>query len=157
MTQVTAPEIRRTGEALAHAARELVRVWRAARQETRPTAFPGLADGVVESLVAAVGEALVVGRAPEEVWSRVEGVVRLDHSEDGQADEELFAEGRLLTEVLASACEALDTGPAVADEVARAAERAAQGLLDLRDGPRPHGVVVVWQLSPLRPRVDPRR
>lgn len=157
MTQVIAPETRRTGEAIAHAARELVRVWRAARLETRPTAFPGLADGVVESLVAAVGEALVVGRAPGEVWSRVEGVVRLDRATDGQAEDELLAEGRLLAEVLASACEALDTGPAVADEVARAAEGAAQGLLELRDGLRPHGVVVVWQLSALRPRVDPRR
>ncbi len=142
---------RRAGEALATASAELTRIWRAARHEARPDVFPGLSDGVVERFVAGLGEALVLGRASEEVWARAEGVVRLDPAASARAEDELRAEWRLVGEVIASACDALDAGPDVTDFAARAVEAARHGVEGIREG-GPPAIVRVTSLAPFRPR-----
>jgi hypothetical protein len=144
-------EARRAGEAIATAAAQLTSIWRAARSEARPDVFPGLSDAVVERFVAGLGEALVLRREPEEVWARAEGVLRLDLPAAGHADDELRAEWRLVGEVIAAACDALDAGPGVADFAARAVEAARHGIEAVRERVPP-GVVVVVVLSSLRPR-----
>lgn len=139
---------RAAGEALATASGELTRIWRAARAEARLEVSPGLSDGIVERFVAGLGEALVMGRAPEEVWERAEGVVRLDRAAEGRAEDELQAEWRLLGEVIAAACDALEAAPDVTDVAARAVEAARRGLDAIRER-APAGVVRVAWLSPL--------
>lgn len=147
----------RAGEALAMAASELARIWRSARAEARPGVFPGLADGLVASFVTVAGEALVRGTAPEDVYPRLEGVVRLDPARIGRAEEELRAEWRLLGEVLAAACDALEAGPDATDRVARAVEHSRRALERVREGPLPAGVLRVYVLSALRTRSAGRR
>lgn len=150
-------EARRAGEALAQAAAELARIWRAARLEAPPEVFPGALDGVVESLVAAVGEALVMGRSPADAWGRAEGVVRVD-PDPARTDATFRAEIRLVGEVLASACEALRASAEVTDFVAQAVEATRQALEALVDGGRPPaGVLVVTLASRFRPRDAGRR
>ncbi|BDG02786.1 hypothetical protein [Anaeromyxobacter oryzae] len=141
---------RRAGEALATAASELTRIWRAARAEASPDVFPGLSDGLVERFVAGLGEALVLGRPAEDVWARAEGVVRLDPAASGLAEDELRAEWRLVGEVIAAACDALEAGPEVTDVAARAVELARGGLESIRGG-GPPAIVRVVSFSPLRP------
>jgi hypothetical protein len=148
-------DVRRTGEAIGAAAAELTRIWRAARLEARPDLFPGTLDAVVEPFIAGVGEALVLGREPEEVWGGLTGVVRADGRAPGGAEDLWLAEWRLLAEVLAAACEALQAPADVPDQVARAVEEARRGTEDLLEGAGPDGVLVVWTLGGFRPRGPP--
>jgi hypothetical protein len=145
------PDARRAGEALAAAAADLTRIWRAARQEARPDVSPGLSDALVEPFVAELGRALVLGREPDEPWARLEGAVRLDPAAEGAAEDELRAEWRLLGEVIAAACEALEAAPEVVDHAARAVETARHGLDEIRDE-APPGVLRIVLRSPLRRR-----
>jgi hypothetical protein len=149
-------DARQTGEAIAAASDDLTRIWRAARLEARPDVFPGALDGVVADFVANVGEALLLGREPRDVWARTEGVLRVDPAE-GLTNEELATEWRLVGEVLGAACEALDADPASADLVARTVEEGRRGTASLRAGGEAHGVVVVRLLSGFRPRGGERR
>jgi hypothetical protein len=117
--------------------------------------FPALSDGLVERFVAALGEALVLGRPAEDVWTRAEGVVRLDLARAGRAEDELRAEWRLVGEVIASACDALEAGPDVTDFAARAVELARHGLEAIREG-GPRAILKVIWFSELRPRTGGR-
>jgi hypothetical protein len=148
---------RRTGEAIAAASGDLARIWRAARLEARPDVFPGALDGLVEDFVANVGQALVLGRTPREAWDRTEGVVRIDRAAEARAEGELTAEWRLLGEVLAAACDTLDTDPAAADQVAQTVEEGRRGTEGLREGRGSRELVVVLLLSGFRPRGGERR
>jgi hypothetical protein len=148
---------RDAGEAIALAAEALARIWRSARVEAPPEVFPGAIDGVVASFVAAVGEALVMGRVPAEAWARTEGLVRLDPRRE-TTEAALDAEARLVGEVLASTCEALHAPAEVADFAARATEALRQALAGLlADAAPPPGVVTVTVLSGFRPRGASRR
>ena len=124
---------RRSGDAIAGSAEDLARVWRAGRASTRPIAFPGLLDGVVEPFLRAAGEALASDRDPATVWPATSGVVRLDARDRESTLEELEAEWDLVREVLGAALRALgaDEGASVwmerALETARAGTRALSG------------------------------
>jgi hypothetical protein len=142
---------REAGEAIAAAAGELTRIWRAARAQARPGVFPGASDGLVERFVGGLGEALVHGRPAEEAWARLDGVVRLDPAAEGEAEEELRAEWRILGEVLAAACDALRASPEVVDAAARAVEAARHGLERIRTEAPPGVLRLAWR-SPFRRR-----
>jgi hypothetical protein len=150
-------DAREAGEAIALAAEALARIWRSARVEAPPDVFPGALDGVVASFVAAVGEALVMGRAPADAWARTEGIVRLDPHR-GTTETAFDVEARLVAEVLASTCETLEAPAEVTDFAARATEALRQALAGLlAGGTPPVGVVTVTLLSGFRPRVASRR
>jgi hypothetical protein len=149
-------DARETGEALAAAAGELTRIWRGACADAHAAAFPALLDGAVEPFVAEVAAALVAGRPAEDAWERTAGVVRLDRASVGRAEVELAAEWRLLAEVLAAACDALEADPGAADAVARAVDAGRRGSVALRGGAGPAGVLIVFLLGGFRPRVASR-
>jgi hypothetical protein len=146
------PEARRAGEAIAASAGELTRVWRSARLQARPGAFPGLLDGVMEGFFTRAGEALAADRDPALLWPSTTGIVRLDPVALDRSREEIEAEWDLAVAVLASACEALGAGEAAAEWLERAIvlARAGSRTLDARGGPRT--IVVVWALSGLGAR-----
>ncbi|MGC4000521.1 MAG: hypothetical protein QM767_24975 [Anaeromyxobacter sp.] len=105
----------------------------------------------MEDFLARTGEALVQGHEPERVWAQVVGVLRVA----GGAAEDLDGEWRLVGEVLASACEALEAEPAAADQVARAVEAARAGAAALTPGRKPPALLVVHQRGGFRPRGAP--
>jgi hypothetical protein len=145
-------DLRRTGEAIGAAAGELTRIWRSARLEALPELFPGTLDGVVEPFVTAVGDALVLGQEPEEIWGRLVGTVRADRAAPGGLRETWRAEWGLLAAVLAATCDALEAQADAVDRVARAVEGARRGTEALLAGEGPDGVLVVWTLGGFRPR-----
>jgi hypothetical protein len=135
---------RRTGDAIAAAAADLARVWRAARAAARPGFFPGLLDGLVEPFLAAAGEALADGRHAALVWPSVAGVVRLQAGDLGATAAELEAEWDLAEQVLHDACKALDAGEGAREWVSRAIAIARTGTRTLARGDAPDAVLVVW-------------
>jgi hypothetical protein len=135
---------RRVGEALSGAAPDLARAWRAARASSRRGFFPGLLDGLVEPLFAAIGEGLAQGGHAALVWPQVAGVVRL-HAPDPDATEaELDAEWALAEQVLLTACEALGAGEAPREWVTRAIGLGRTGTRALFRGGGPEGILVLW-------------
>jgi hypothetical protein len=135
-------DARRVGDALATSAADLARVWRAGRAAARPSAFPGLLDGLVESFLAAAGEGLAEGRDPALIWPATTGVVRLPLDARREA-EELDAEWDLVEEVLAAALRALDAGDGALEWALRAIVIARAGARTLGGGGGPAGVLAV--------------
>lgn len=105
---------------------------------------------MVERFVAGLGEALRHGREPADVWAELVGVVRVDRSPGAKPEDDLAAEWRLLGEVLAAACDALEASPDAVDRVARAVDAARRGAEPLLEGRPPRGVLVVRQRAGLR-------
>lgn len=136
----------RTGDALAASAPDLARVWRAGRAAARPAAFPGLLDGVIESFLAALGEALADGGDPALVWTATTGVVRLPR-DARRALEELDAEWDLVEEVLGASLQALDAERAAAEWIERAVVLARAGARSLGAAGGPPGILAVRLLS----------
>lgn len=147
--------VRRSGEALRAAAGDLARVWRATRYTSGAPEFPGLLDGVMEEFLERVAEALLLQQPPEGVWPATRGVVRLLRGEEAATT--LAEEWRLASDVLLSACEALEVSPEAADAVRKAIETAAAGIEPLLAGKGPDGVVVLRQLGGFRRRGEPPR
>ncbi len=137
--------VRRSGEVLRAAAGDLVRVWRATRYTSGAPEFPGLLDGVMEEFLERVAEALLLQQPAEGVWRSTRGVVRLVRG--AQAGTILAAEWRLATDVLVSACDALEVAPEAAEVIRRAVEGAAAAVEPLLAGDAPPGVLVVRQLG----------
>ena len=129
-------DARRAGDALATAAVDLARVWRAGRAAARPDVFPGLLDGVIESFMHTAGELMAGGRDPALVWPATAGVVRVPR-DARRAREELDAEWDLVEEVLTSALRALQAGDAAVEWVTRAVVigRAAMRTIGRAGGP----------------------
>jgi hypothetical protein len=146
---------RRAGEALAHAAPDLARVWRTGRAASRPAVFPGLLDAIVEPFLTQVGEGLAAGRDPVLVWPAVEGLIRLDGRDGRRTTAELDAEWDLIQEVLEAACRALATDESLLEWVSRAVVIARAGCRNLPQSARP-GVVTVQMLSPMTATRAPR-
>lgn len=138
---------RRAGPALARAAPDLARVWRAGRASARPDVFPGFLDGLVESFLAVVGEALADGRDPAHVWPETTGVVRIDARDPRRTREELDAEWDLLEEVLAASLRALGAADAVLEWIARAVVIARSGARTLERGGGPRGILTARLFS----------
>lgn len=143
---------RATGDALRSASGEVVRLWRVARASARLGVFPGLADGLVASLVERAGDALVEdGGDPAAVVAGAAGAVRVDpRSRDGSAGE-LDAELAILGTVLETVCAAISAASrarAFLADVVAAARRAAPGMAA---GRPPAGVLVVLALSGTAP------
>lgn len=143
-------DARRSGEALRAAAGDLTRIWRASRAATDTGLFPGVLDGIMEEFMERVAESLLLGQPPESVWPATRGVVRILPS--GKAIDTLQAEWEMATEVLLSACGALEVDPAAAELVLRALECAAQGSGELAVDKGPAGILVIHQLAGFRPR-----
>lgn len=133
---------RRAGDALAHSAPDLARVWRAGRAAARPEAFPGLLDGVVESFLQIAGELLAEDREPALVWPATVGVVRLPRDAE-LSRAELDAEWDLVEEVLAAALQALRADGLAMDWVRRAVFIARTGSRNLGRPGGPPGVLAV--------------
>ena len=129
-------DLRRAGDAISASAADLARVWRAGRAAARPSAFPGLLDGVVESFLVQSGEALAEDRDPALVWPAAQGVVRLP-LDARRAGDELDAEWDLVEEVLTAALQALDAGDGALEWVRRAVviSRAGTRTLGAAGGP----------------------
>lgn len=144
-------EARRAGDAIARSAGNLARIWRAARVQARTLRFPGLLDGIVEDFLSRAGEGLAAARDPALVWPRTKGLVRLDPCDLAASRAEIDAEWDLASEVLDSACEALDAGEAAAEWLARAIVIARAGSRTLDEGGGPEGIAVAWLLSATRP------
>lgn len=143
-------DARGTGTALAAAADELVRIWRAARGAARPGVFPGLADGVMDAFALQAAASLAAGEPPLGAWSRTVGLVRLDPRDVAASVREIEAEWDLLGEVLRAACEALDAEPAAFEWLERALAAARAGAPALTDrAARPAGVAIAWAFSGL--------
>jgi hypothetical protein len=143
-------DARRSGEALRAAAGDLARVWRASRLGASGGVFPGVLDGVMEEFLERVAEALLLNEPPEQVWPATRGVVRLLPRE--QALQAMQTEWELASEVLLSACDALEVESASAERVLQAVETAAQGAEALLRGEGPAGVLSIHQLAGFRPR-----
>lgn len=141
---------RRSGEALRAAAGDLARVWRASRLSASGGVFPGVLDGVMEEFLERVAEALLLNEPPELVWPATRGVVRLLPGE--RALQTMQTEWELASEVLLSACDALQVEPASAERVLQAVETAAQGAEALLRDQGPAGVLAVHQLAGFQPR-----
>ncbi len=151
-------EARRAGDAIAASAGEVTRVWRSARLQARPGAFPGLLDSVMQDFFTRAGEGLAAGRDPALTWPSTTGVVRLDPNALDRSREEIEAEWDIAATVLASTCVALGAGEAAAEWLERAIVLARTGsrALERRGGPR--GILVAWALSGLgarRPASEP--
>jgi hypothetical protein len=135
-------DTRRVGEGIFGSAVDLARVWRAGRASSRPAAFPGLIDGIVESFLSTAGEALAAGRGPALVWPATTGVVRIDTRDPDRGDEELDAEWDLVAEVLEAALRALDADDDAIEWAGRATVLARAGTRALPSG-GPPGVLAV--------------
>jgi len=144
---------RRSGEALRTVAGDLARVWRASRFASGAVEFPGVLDGVMEEFIERTGEALLLGTAPEEVWSSTRGIVRI--LPGGRATDTLSSEWRLVREVLIAACLALEVADDATEKVRVAVDTAASGVEKLVSHGGPAGVVTVHQLGGFRPRGEP--
>ncbi len=107
---------------------------------------------MAEPFLRGVGEALRHGHEPSDVWARLVGVVRVDRSPGARPEDELAAEWRIMGDVLAAACDALEASPDAVDRVARAVEAARRGAEPLLEGRPPRGVLVVRQRDGLRRR-----
>lgn len=144
------PEARRAGEAIAEAAPELARLWRAARRHASADPFPGLIDGIVEDFLARAGEALAGGRDPALVWPETVGIVRFDPRAAFRSQDVIELEWDLVDRVLASARSALHADEA-GEWLSRAVVIARNGSRTLHTRGGPGGIVVVWLLSGLAP------
>ncbi|HEY6099715.1 MAG TPA: hypothetical protein VIW03_09815, partial [Anaeromyxobacter sp.] len=143
------PADRRAGDAIATSAGELARLWRTTRAQARPDVWPGLMDGLVDELFARTGEALAAGRDPALLWPALVGVVRVDPRDAERSRAELDEEWDLAEGVLTAACDALGSGEAVREWIARAIVLARAGARTLDAGGGPRGIVVVRWLSGL--------
>jgi hypothetical protein len=135
-------DARRAGDALSASSEDLARVWRAGRSSERPAAFPGLLDGVIESFMRSVGDALATGRDAALVWTATSGVVRLVAGNTAGSLEELDAEWNLVEEVLVSALRSLEVDKAVVEWAVSAVGHARAGTRGLQAG-GPPGVLAV--------------
>jgi hypothetical protein len=140
-------DARRTGDALASAASELARVWRAARASERTEAFPGLLDGLVEPFLALAAEALAAGRHPALLWPAAEGTVRAIAGDARRTREEVEAEWGLLDEVLRAACRSLDADEEAREWLGRALALARAGARRLPDREGAPGILTVRVFS----------
>jgi hypothetical protein len=136
-------DARRAGEALAAAAADLARVWRAARAAERTEAFPGLLDGLVEPFLALAAEALAAGRHPALLWPAAAGTVRSIAGDPRRTREELEAEWDVLEQVLGAACRALDADEEAREWIARALALARAGARRLPDREGAPGILTV--------------
>ena len=141
-----------TGEALIATAGELVRIWRSARAQVRPRTFPGLADGLVETVFRRAAQALSAGGGdPEAPYRGAVALVRVDPRDRDASAAEIATEWRLLGEVLRVTGDALGFEPAPRAYLAGAVEAARADAKDLVEGRGPEGVLVVAQLSGFEP------
>jgi hypothetical protein len=143
---------RRSGEALRTVAGDLARVWRASRFAGGAVEFPGLLDGVMEEFIERVGEALLLGTAPESVWPSTRGVVRILPGDRTSAT--LSEEWRLVNEVLIAACLALEVADDATEKIRVAIETASRSVAPLLAHGGPAGVLLVHQLGGFHPRGD---
>ena len=142
---------RRVGDALFTSAPDLARVWRAARAAARPSAFPGLLDGIIESYLATAGEALAAGSSPAVVWPATTGVVRIDAKDPAREAEELEGEWDLVSEVFVAALGALDADDEAVAWAERAIVLARAAARSLRSD-APPGILVAHLHSRNKPR-----
>ena len=139
------------GPALAASGEETVRLWRAARRQASPAYFPGLADGLVEPFVRAVGAALAAGGDPEDVWGALEGVLRFPPEGAVHAHE---LEWALAGEVAATVADALKAEPEVRRFAVAASRTCAERTraLAATKGPSRGRILVVRVLASALPR-----
>ena len=140
---------RRAGQAIAAAAGELTRLWRATRAQARRGLWSGLIDGIAEDFFARLGASLADGRDPALVWPEVTGLVRLDPRDLDRSRDELDAEWDAVQTVLSAACDALACDADLREWIARALVLARAGARTLDQGGGPAGVAVVWSLAGL--------
>lgn len=133
-----------SGRAIEQSAEELLRIWRLARATARREIFPGLLDGVMGAFFARCGQLLAEGRAPEQVWPGLVGIVRWPPD---QGAGELTGEWAIAMEVLTAACESFGADAKVAGWLAGAVGAAEKGTAAIREpgarSPRPEGIVVL--------------
>jgi hypothetical protein len=139
----------RAAEALAAAAPELARVWRAARAAERRDAFPGLLDAIVEPFFGLAAEGLGDGREPALVWPALAGAVRVQARDAARTREEIDAEWTLAEEVLHAACRALDAGDDTRAWISQAIDAARVGARRLPDRAGAPGILMVRVYSDL--------
>jgi hypothetical protein len=142
-------DVGRAAEALAAAAPELARVWRATRAAERPGAFPGLLDAIVEPFFALAAEGLGGGREPALVWPALGGAVRFYARDAARTREEIDAEWTLAEEVLHGACRALGAGDDARAWITQAIEAARAGTRRLPDRAGAPGILMVRVYSDL--------
>ncbi len=138
-----------TCDALRAAADELVRIWRAARAESRPGVAPGLLDGVIRDFLARAADGLEAGATdPAGPWARTAGLVRIAAGDRRRSAGELEAEWTILRSILDSVSTSLDVEPgarAFLEGAVAAAQADAPALAEGRS--HPEGVAVAVQLG----------
>ena len=131
---------------------DLTRIWRLARADARPDVFPGLLDDVIGAFFESCGDLLEAEGPPEQVWTRLSGLVRWPPS---LAPGELNEEWSVLGDVLSAACESVNAKETVKEFLSRGIEACRAGTASLGGAGRRHApaaIVTALIYSPTAPR-----
>jgi hypothetical protein len=131
-----------SGKAIEQGAAELLRIWRLARAAAKRELGAGLLDDVMGPFLERAGKLLAEKGEPEKVWGGMTGVVRVSPPKGSQA---LTEEWAIVMEVLAAACEALESEPTVGEWLAKAVANAEASTTQMAGGTvGPEGVLTIY-------------